>query len=105
MISKPIWVTGRKYYQENFSLFEAGERGCELVREPDNTHDSNAVMVTIDNIKVGYIPASLAMRVAPLMDTRGVQRVAARALLHAPDERRALWGAQVLNITGDADAA
>ena len=35
-----------------------GEILCEaqLVREPENTFDPNAVMVMIDGIRVGYIP-------------------------------------------------
>lgn len=41
-----------------------------LVREPDNAHDSSAVMVaTSEGRKVGYVSASRAKMLAPLLDT------------------------------------
>ena len=41
-----------------------------LDREPDNPHDSNAVRVSLFGIhEMGYLPSSVARKVAPLMDT------------------------------------
>lgn len=40
----------------------------ELVREPDNRHDSNAVLVTQDRVKVGYIPMRDNQEIAQAMD-------------------------------------
>ena len=38
-------------------------------REPDNPHDPNAVCVSLFGIhKMGYLPKSVAQRIAPLMD-------------------------------------
>jgi single-stranded-DNA-specific exonuclease len=43
-----------------------------LLREPDNVHDANAIMVLRDNGElVGFIPHDLAVRLAPLMDENG----------------------------------
>lgn len=41
----------------------------DLIREPDNPHDSNAIRVAyLGEIFMGYIPAKTAAMVAPLMD-------------------------------------
>ena len=41
-----------------------------VIREPDNEHDSNAVRVSLFGIyEMGYLPSSVARKVAPLMDT------------------------------------
>lgn len=40
---------------------------AELVEEPDNPHDSNAVMVKIDGEKVGYISAAEALHVKEIL--------------------------------------
>lgn len=42
-----------------------------LVREPDNVHDSCAVLVLSDGRKVGYVSAARAKILAPLFDTLG----------------------------------
>ena len=63
------------YPQSLLRLRGSGDRkffDCELVREPANPHDRNAVAVHIDNIgSVGYVPASEAKRFAAMLD-RGV---------------------------------
>ncbi|MBI9084470.1 MAG: HIRAN domain-containing protein [Desulfobacterales bacterium] len=46
-----------------------GIGGYDLVREPDNPHDSNAIRVAyLGEIFMGYVPAPLAATLAPLMD-------------------------------------
>ncbi|MBI9085263.1 MAG: HIRAN domain-containing protein [Desulfobacterales bacterium] len=41
----------------------------DLIREPANPHDSNAIRVALfGKIFMGYIPAPLAATLAPLMD-------------------------------------
>ncbi|MBI9085594.1 MAG: HIRAN domain-containing protein [Desulfobacterales bacterium] len=41
----------------------------DLIREPANPHDSNAIRVAyLGEIFMGYVPAPLAATVAPLMD-------------------------------------
>ena len=44
-------------------------RWFALVREPDNSHDSNAIRVALfGDFFMGYIPKETAVRLAPLMD-------------------------------------
>jgi hypothetical protein len=41
----------------------------DLVREPDNPHDPNAIKVAyLGEIDMGYVPAPVASTLAPLMD-------------------------------------
>lgn len=41
----------------------------ELVREPDNKHDPNAIKVALfGHFVLGYIPRQLALHMAPLID-------------------------------------
>lgn len=48
-----------------------GGKEYVLVREPDNPHDSCAVLVLSNERKVGYVSASRAKILAPLFDTLG----------------------------------
>jgi len=42
----------------------------ELVREPGNPHDQNAIKVALfGHFKFGYVPTSIAQQLAPLMDS------------------------------------
>ena len=43
-----------------------------LVREPDNPHDANAVMATIDGECVGYLPREHAGYMAPILDDHAI---------------------------------
>jgi hypothetical protein len=44
-------------------------RWFALVREPDNSHDSNAIRVALfGDFFMGYIPKETAVHLAPLMD-------------------------------------
>lgn len=41
----------------------------DLIREPDNPHDPNAIKVAyLDEIFMGYVPATVAAILAPMMD-------------------------------------
>jgi len=43
--------------------------GYELIREPNNPHDPNAIRVAfIGHYTMGYVPARIAAQIAPLMD-------------------------------------
>lgn len=44
-----------------------------LRREPENTHDKNAIKVIWVDIHIGYIPAGTAEKLAPLMDDGKLQ--------------------------------
>jgi hypothetical protein len=46
---------------------------CLLVRDPENTHDENAVKVVVENspysgFHIGFVPATVAKHLAPLLD-------------------------------------
>lgn len=44
----------KKYYKYKYF-----ERPCELIPEPQNEHDKNAVAVYCGGLKVGHVPAAL----------------------------------------------
>lgn len=41
---------------------------CELVREPNNPHDTNSIRVDINGVAVGHLPRLIAMILAPSID-------------------------------------
>ena len=51
---------------------------AELIREPKNEHDKNAVMVMVAGQKVGYIPAAEAPEIGELLRRRRVLGVSVR---------------------------
>lgn len=57
--------------QDNIKCFanpeELGIDEYDLIREPNNPHDENAVWVGIGKIKMGYLPRTLARKIAPLL--------------------------------------
>jgi hypothetical protein len=55
--------------QENIRRFWREEiESFELVREPDNADDPNAIKVVLGDCYLGYLPRRLASRLAPAMD-------------------------------------
>lgn len=66
-------VRGDAYYDSKAADTRPGQR-AQLVREPANKHDSNAVAVyahdgTGERVKVGYVNKGLARRLAKRMDS------------------------------------
>lgn len=66
---KDLEIAGERYYQRSFArLFRAARkplggliwREAELVPEPSNPHDRNAVAVRVGGHTVGYVPAEIA---------------------------------------------
>ena len=57
--------------QKNIKLYAGpGVGDFELIREPDNPHDKNAIRVALfGHFKLGYIPRPIARELAPLMDS------------------------------------
>ena len=57
--------------QENIKKFAGpGVGNFELIREPDNPHDKNAIRVALfGHFKFGYIPAPIAKELAPQIDS------------------------------------
>nr|DAH33234.1 MAG TPA: hypothetical protein [Caudoviricetes sp.] len=52
-----------------------GTRPAELVPEPDNPHDSNAVKVMVDGVHIGYIKAVSCEHVLQLLEDDRIRRV------------------------------
>lgn len=67
--STPLKVRGKGNYTDKRASFMSGV--CRLVREPENTFDPNAIVAFIGEQKVGYVSASRAASMAPLMDELG----------------------------------
>lgn len=70
--SKIIKLAGVSYgdCQENIKQFGCRDIGnYALIREPDNTHDPNAIKISLVGIwDMGYLPRDLSKELAPLMD-------------------------------------
>lgn len=74
---------------------ERGRRGleCSLIREPDNPHDSNAVLVLAGGEPIGHLPRAIAARMAHELDS-GVAWVAdVVGIVYWPDkpEQPGIW--------------
>ena len=71
MFQKHIKLAGTSYCQENIKKYAGpGVGDFELVREPDNPSDKNAIRVALfGHFKFGYIPRHTARELAPLMDS------------------------------------
>lgn len=52
----------RRIYQ-----YKTFRDACQLVPEPTNQHDKNAIMVFVRGAHVGYVPAELCATVRPLL--------------------------------------
>lgn len=93
-----LWVTGRKHYQlELESLGECDVEG-QLIREPDNPFDPNAVRIEALGRKIGYVPRDDAERLASRMDADDTPVVPCRVTVIPPGPRRAMWAAKFDHI-------
>ena len=72
--------------------FERTTKTAELVEEPSNSHDPNAVMVTVEGEKVGYISADEALHVKEIMRQHCLKSVTA-----------VITGGEYKTITPDAE--
>lgn len=60
--------------QDTVAGLRAGDQ-LDLVRQPDNLHDAQAIAVRFGMLQIGYLRKEIARRIAPLMD--GGERYAA----------------------------
>ena len=69
-ITTKLAGTSQPQLQENVKTYGgAGLSPYELVREPDNQYDPNAIKVALfGHFVLGYIPRQLALHLAPLLD-------------------------------------
>ncbi len=58
---------------------------CELVREPENIHDKNAIRVDANNTTIGHLPRLIAMVLAPQIDVGEAWFAAARSIVVSKD--------------------
>lgn len=57
-----------------------------LRRDPDNPVDPNAVKVMVGEEQIGFIPAAMAARLAPQMESAGREEIIGRFVI--PSDRR-----------------
>lgn len=57
--------------------FERTTKTAELVEEPNNPHDKNAVMVVVDGEKIGYIGADENLHVKNILKSKTVKSISA----------------------------
>lgn len=57
--------------------FERTTKTAELVEEPNNPHDKNAVMVIVDGEKIGYIGADENLHVKSILKSKTVKSISA----------------------------
>ena len=67
--------------QTTIKKFAFAKTKYELVRQPDNEYDPNAVMVTAAGHDIGYLPKYLAAELAPVIDAGQKINVQFRRLL------------------------
>ena len=81
-------VRGAFRFAERREACERLEEGdsVKLEREPDNTHDSNAILVLAeDDSELGYVPRELAFRIASFLDGGSQADVKVRRLWETPN--------------------
>ncbi|MDP1873604.1 HIRAN domain-containing protein [Phenylobacterium sp.] len=77
--SFPMEVVGESRYIDNFLKISGGysrdgydvECEAELVPEPDNAYDANAIQVRIEGLKVGYLPSEVAAGYVERLEAAG----------------------------------
>lgn len=73
----------------------AGRRGldCELVREPNNPYDANAVAIVAASESIGHVPRAIAVRLARELDSKVVWVAEVTAIVYWPDrpEQPGVW--------------
>lgn len=53
---------GQKVYKYKYTRLS-----CQLVAEPDNPHDRNAIKIMVGDVKIGYIPAEYAQLIGRIL--------------------------------------
>jgi hypothetical protein len=61
-----------------------------LEREPDNSHDSNAILVFTDDTELGYVPREEAKQMAPLLDAGATVAATVKKLWTTPDDEHVI---------------
>lgn len=61
----PIMKKGNPQYSD--FVYRVKEDYVQLVPEPQNPHDSNAIAVYMNNVQLGYVPADLTSQIRSLI--------------------------------------
>jgi hypothetical protein len=99
------WVRGESHHRKELRQLCGGEpRGTgylmpvevDLIREPRNPYDRNAIRVEVDGWHVGYIGREIAMQLAPVFDSGRLSEVRVCGVLRggaktAPDLGVHIW--------------
>lgn len=64
-------VAGLQYYQENLSKIGKLDKNTriEVIPEPENKHDKNAIKVLVDGLEIGHVPAKQCKLVKGVLNT------------------------------------
>lgn len=65
---KENYMLDEKIYQYDFAI-----RKTELLPEPDNPHDKNAIKVMMDQELVGYVPKTKCKAIKEILDTKEIK--------------------------------
>lgn len=97
-VTREVWVTGRKHYQQALSTLGEGEHEVELVHEPSNPHDANAVRIDAlrdaARLKIGYIPAEISVSLVPVLAAEGTTTAKGKVVVIPPSGRK-MWAARL----------
>lgn len=88
-------LPGRQHHQLTLEDLNPGVFVANLVREPHNAYDANAIQIHIGDWHVGYLPRKSAEVLAPQMDRTG-QTYKAAVEVTAPTKKKKLWAMHYL---------
>lgn len=75
-MSNTLRIAGFSHRQaelSQLSLFDTHQ--AQLIRDPQNPFDANAIKVLVDDLHIGFVPAKQAAIMAPRMDEAGKDSV------------------------------
>ena len=66
------YVAGIKHHRKAFYALnlEQREHSLELIEEPENKHDPNAIKVIVDGKHIGYVPAKKCKKVKNILHNK-----------------------------------
>jgi hypothetical protein len=94
-------VSGEQHYLEGFRKIAGRRRGrgylqpveVDLVREPNNVHDSNAIPAEVGTVRLGYVAREVAVDLAPQLDEAGLEGCRVPGIVRGGYSKTAYGGA------------
>lgn len=69
-------VAGLPYYRENYeNINPDNEFPIQLIEEPDNPYDPNAIKVMMGKYHIGHVPADECNKVKEIISTREIMKI------------------------------